>query len=137
MASFPKALGLDADVLHDGEAMFGAEHPLIRLEARRAELPEGWQWTEEAAPPLADARPWQQPGFFARTWPRLRGWQSGGPAHLISSNDLNVVLSAGEGAERVFLKLGRVRRPDGPLSARKPASRRRWTGVSRDCCRTC
>lgn len=38
-ARLPAALGLDADVLHDGGALFGVERPLIHLEARRAELP--------------------------------------------------------------------------------------------------
>jgi len=117
----PAALGLDADVLHDGGAMFGLEHPLIRLEARCAGLPEGWQWTEEAAPPLPDARPWQQPGFFARTWPRLRSRQPDGPARLISTNDLNVVLAAGEGEQQVFLKMGRRRADDGSLQVGQEA----------------
>lgn len=96
--------------------MFGLEHSLIRLEARRAELPEGWHWTDGATPPLPEPRPWQQAGFFAEMWSRLNLWQPDGPQRLISTNDLNVVLAAGEGTKRVFFKMGRVVNSEGQIA---------------------
>lgn len=105
-STLPAALGLSADVLHDGGAMFGIERPLIRLEARTVHLPDGWTWEAGALPPLPDARPWQRPGWFAGAWKRLRAQNPEGPAQVISTMDLNAVLSVGEGASQVFLKVG-------------------------------
>lgn len=102
----PAALSLNADVLHDGGAMFGTERPLFRLEARTAGLPGGWTWEAKSLPPLPEARPWQRPGWFAGAWRRLRAEHPEGPARVISSSDLNAVLSMGEGGAQVFLKVG-------------------------------
>lgn len=70
---------------------------------------------------MLGARPWQRAGFFAETWPRLRSWQPDGPQHLISTNDLNVVLAAGEGSQRVFFKMGRVLNSVGQLEVGQEA----------------
>ncbi|WP_420596542.1 phosphotransferase [Deinococcus sp.] len=100
------ALNLNADVLHDGGAIFGVDNPLIRLEARDADLPDGWRWTTESTPPLPNARPWQTPGWYAGAWGRLRAVQPNGLFCQLSTSDLGAVLRAGEGKSAVFLKVG-------------------------------
>jgi Phosphotransferase enzyme family len=100
------ALGLKADLLHDGGLMFGIGKPLIRLEARSDALPDGWTWTNEPPAALPEARPWQRPGWFSGAWARLGKGPEAGPARLLSTSDLGAVLSVGEDAGRIFLKVG-------------------------------
>ncbi len=118
------ALGLNADLLHDGGLMFGARNALLSFEARSKALPPGWMWTNEPPLPLPDARPWQRPGWFAGAWARLGAHSATGSARLISTSDLGAVLSVGEEAAQVFLKVGAGR--EAAVTAALWATQPRW-----------
>lgn len=113
-------------LLHDGGLSLGVNSGAVRLEVDSDWRPSP-AWRREEAPPLARARAWQLPGFFAE----VRAWIEAGLAqhgeHLtgeftqVGTNDFACVLRADTSGGGVYFKAGSEGREAGvALLAARP-----------------
>ncbi|WP_145975232.1 phosphotransferase [Deinococcus gobiensis] len=102
--------GLPVWPLHDLGARFGLGGT-VQFQARTGEAPGGMAWSPVLPEPVPGARPWQRPGWPARTLAWLDtelaacGQVRSGPPTFISMHDLNTVWEVPLATGPAFLKI--------------------------------
>ena len=104
------AWGLPVWPLHDLGARLGMGG-LVQVQGQEETAPAGLTWSPVLPETVPGARPWQRPGWPARTLAWLdaelaaRGQARSGPPTFVSMHDLNTVWEVSLATEPVFLKM--------------------------------